>query len=77
MNLSSLHENWQGILTALVAGITLLALLLGRRAPAMAKRGEDGLTLVLGILADSIRQSNKRSLEMASRDPDETPLSPE
>jgi len=41
---------------------------------AMAKRGEDGLTLVLGILADSIRQSNKRSLEMASRDPDETPL---
>ena len=38
MNLSSLHENWQGILTALVAGITLLALLLGRRAPDMAKR---------------------------------------
>ena len=46
MNLSSLHENWQGILTALVAGITLLALLLGRRAPDIAMLGADCSTRV-------------------------------
>ena len=51
MNLSSLHENWQGILTALVAGITLLALLLGRRAPDMAMLGAVIVLLAFGVLS--------------------------
>ena len=39
MNLSFWIENWQAILTSFVVAATLLALLLGRRAPDMAMLG--------------------------------------
>ena len=51
MNLSFLYENWQGILTALVVGTTLLALLLGRRAPDMAMLGAVIVLLASGVLS--------------------------
>ena len=51
MNLSFWHENWQGILTALVVGATLLALLLGRRAPDMAMLGAVIVLLASGVLS--------------------------
>jgi len=51
MNLSFWHENWQGILTAIVTGTTLLALLLGRRAPDMAMLGAVIVLLASGILS--------------------------
>ena len=51
MNLSFWHENWQGILTAIVTGTTLLALLLGRRAPDMAMLGAVIVLLASGVLS--------------------------
>jgi hypothetical protein len=51
MNLSFWYENWQGILTALVVGTTLLALLLGRRAPDMAMLGAVIVLLASGVLS--------------------------
>ena len=51
MNLSFWLEHWQEILTALVAGMTLLALLLGRRAPDMTMLGAVIVLLAFGILS--------------------------
>ncbi|MBT6054116.1 MAG: SLC13 family permease, partial [Planctomycetaceae bacterium] len=51
MNLSSWIENWQAILTSLVVAATLLALLLGRRAPDMAMLGAVIVLLATGILS--------------------------
>ena len=51
MNLSFWIENWQAILTSFVVAATLLALLLGRRAPDMAMLGAVIVLLAAGILS--------------------------
>ena len=51
MNLNFWIENWQAILTSFVVIATLLALLLGRRAPDMAMLGAVIVLLATGILS--------------------------
>ncbi|NBP89367.1 MAG: hypothetical protein EBU59_12900, partial [Planctomycetia bacterium] len=50
MNPAFWLEHWQAILTAGVVAATLLALLLGRRAPDMAMIGAVVVLLAFGVL---------------------------